>query len=319
MEFSCFIKKIRTELSLSQNEMVDKLASGHSQFYNLNTTTYNRWENNHTTPSTLKISLISKILNLNLIEFYRSLDLKLSKSKIKSFQDLMDCKESSQSLFRLLSPTVPDHEVFQVFNRNNISKDIDLINRVKGSMNNFMRQCSTTIGPSDASHFITMHEAGNIVIPACIDSANETYSAHGAWFYAATSLEKSSLQAFKNKDLRIKNLKLIARDQDFFAFVLPPSLHSNAWWQFFISELIKDIITRSPVRIYIVCLSVEVLKLHLAIGFETVHSISNTININSNIDDEKNISTTYLAAIDYDVLISHHGVIDFIQKSNLFN
>ncbi|BCB42613.1 hypothetical protein VagYM19_17410 [Vibrio alginolyticus] len=315
MKFSSFIKKTRANLSLSQNEIVDKLISGHSKFYNLNTTTYNRWENDHTTPSTFKIYLILRILELDVIDSYKKLSLRLSNSKLKPFIDLINYLDNNQNRFRLLSSTLPQLEEFKTFDKSNYSDSTELLTKIKGSINNIIRQSETKASEKDIEHIIEMQKARTIVITACKNHDTDTYTAQCAWIYLNTSFEKDFISIFKKKELRLRDLNFGNREQESFIFSIPTSLHSGIWNHYFIKELIKETINNPPKRIYVFCLNSEALRLYLNLGFKTVASISNRIKINSNINEIVQYGKTYLLSIEYEDFISHHGVIQFIKES----
>ncbi|MFH0257099.1 helix-turn-helix transcriptional regulator [Vibrio rumoiensis] len=73
MKFSHYIKRIREEGKLTQNELLNILNKYDNQFSQLDTTTISRWENNKTTPSISKQLLIIRALNKNITEYLRSL------------------------------------------------------------------------------------------------------------------------------------------------------------------------------------------------------------------------------------------------------
>ncbi|EOX4945283.1 helix-turn-helix transcriptional regulator [Vibrio alginolyticus] len=319
MKFSCFLKKVRKDLSLSQQQVVDILVASHSQLYNLNITTYNRWEKDHSTPSTIKIYLIVKILKLDLIETYRTLDLKSSKSKLKSFTDLVNYLDNNQNRFRLLSSALPNFEKFKTFDKDNYSDSLELLAKFKGSVNNFISQSSTEVNSRDLEDFKEMQKSGTMVVAACKDYDTNTYSAHGAWIYINTSYEKDFLSKFKKQSLRMRNFNIVDKEQDTFIFIIPPSLHSSTWNHYFTSELIKETLKNPPQKLYTICLSSDALRLYFSLGFKTELSISNQMKINSNINDANSFGTTYLLSIDYKEFISHPGIIKFIKESELFS
>ncbi|MCS0290194.1 helix-turn-helix transcriptional regulator [Vibrio alginolyticus] len=319
MDFSCFIKKVRNELSLSQNEMVDKLASSRKQLCNLNITTYNRWENGHTTPSETKVYFIIKALNLDLIKSYKTLDLKHSKSKIKKFKELIQYLDSNQNRFRLLSSSLPNFEKFKIFGENNPSDDAMLLSKLKGSINNFVSQSVTDVNKKDLENFREMQKSGTMTVAVCKAQERNIYSSHGAWIYIDILKEKEFITSFKNRSFRLRKLNPASPKKNSFIFIIPPSLHSSTWNHYFTSELIKGTLKRQPERIYGVCLSFEALRLYLNVGFKTITSVKNKIIVNCNIDTQDDFSNTYLLAIEYDEFISHPGIIKFIKESELFS
>ncbi len=318
MKFSSFLKETRKKLSLSQQEIVNIISVNNKHFYNLNTTTYNRWENGHTTPSTFKIAILLELLDVNLFDAYRTLDLKLSKNNLNSFQAFMTKKKIDHNKIRLLSPTLPKHENFETFNHNYICTDQNLIQRIKGNVNNFLRQSSEEITSKDIFLFKTLQNNQDLVITTCFDTESGTYSAQGTLLFIAPSSENKVLEMFKQRTLKIKELEYTKDKRNSLVLVLPPSHHSNIWWKYFLTECLKDISNKAPRKIYVILLTSDALKEHMSIGFKVEAMISNKMVINSNLSlaDESD-NKIYLLSIDYYDFISHPGVIDFIKNSSL--
>lgn len=87
MQFSSFLKQIRLENNLTQNDMINRLITETPIFESLNLMSYGRWERGKSVPSLNKIVSIVNSFNVELSPFLKALDITLSKTKIKQFNE----------------------------------------------------------------------------------------------------------------------------------------------------------------------------------------------------------------------------------------
>lgn len=89
-QISYFLQENRAKLGLTQLALVEELSCRYVEFKELTIATYGRWERGVKIPSAKKIILLGKYFNVEMMSFVKSIDIKLSTSRIKAFDFWLD-------------------------------------------------------------------------------------------------------------------------------------------------------------------------------------------------------------------------------------
>ncbi len=310
MKFSVFLKKLRLKQNLTQYELVTRLMLENPIFHTLNVVSYGRWERGVTVPSAKKILLIAHYARYDLGDVIRSLDLKLSKTQINTFNSWMDFQNKLGELNTLIGYDNSDnlHYRFMKFNRRHIIDDslshslIDKIRRHTIKMLGVEADAAPT--PDTRQRW---QQSGNLVHYVCMSSENHL-SAHSTWTLHPLMTLPNFVTLFSEHEIDMNTLPIPNESDELFMLINSSVLFDANWNNFIFNELIKTLLDNPRIRNVI-------LATHLKDIAQMAISVFNG-EITFIRENQKYITPTMTRLINISSidLLSNHGVIERVKK-----
>ncbi|NIY82240.1 helix-turn-helix domain-containing protein [Vibrio hepatarius] len=314
MQFSSFLKQIRLENNLTQNDMINRLTTEASIFESLNLMSYGRWERGKSTPSLNKILTIAKSFDVDLSNLVEKIDISLSKTKIKQFDEWYNYLVNSGVSNSLFGYNSSDSFSYK---KSRFDKDFPLYEHLNTeNIEKIHRHCLKLM----AFH-------GDIY--GCI--ANEINKQRDNWYYlvylsrqnlhAHFSWSCHNLHALTSlvEKYRQNSLCLLSEpapnsqneDQLMFVSVFMP--YDTEWTAYTVDQLTSFLLQNPRVKKLIFNTHIKEAALKTSSTFHGT-TLATVTNLNY-----KTPVVSRLIEVDSVDFLSNHGIVDRIKRKNAFH
>lgn len=300
MELFSLLLKIRSEYSLTQAEMVEKLSLFHKVFANLDLITYSRWERGISMPSTLRIIQLLTFAEYDVLSHLIELDLKLSKTKVNQLRRIEALAFDQQDLIQTSYYPVTDTR-FHKYTESTPLTDLRKLALICESSAKFFNLTERDV-QERCERAIKLQEQGALHMLTCEGSPDNLYA------HAMLSVHKADDRA-----------SLINEFVDFYNTPREPEISGDKivffhsimkfnyrWWEFGVFHLLKLLIENPDIKeIFMIVRDKNAEQPYVSFGFEVLAEYE---------EENPLAGMRKLIGISRDDYLSHHGVISWLKE-----
>ncbi|PKG40502.1 helix-turn-helix domain-containing protein [Psychromonas sp. Urea-02u-13] len=301
MELSTLLQQIRTELSLTQADMVEQLSLFDVNFEHLDLITYSRWERGVSMPSTLRIVHLLGFAHYDKISYLLKLNLKLSETKINNFQKLADAhSQEEEVLLRSFYPV--DNPVYIRYNAENPLEDVKQLKKINAATARIFDLPEVNLTDRIAAA-IALQKSNNLFVVTCEDEDQRlcAHSLHSVHDSNDKALLVSDIKGF----YKVPRSQSVSKDKFLFAHTF--SRFNFDWWLYNCYCMLDIICNDMDIKeIISIVLNKHMAKIHKNIGFKLIKKIPT--------EKEHINGQPKIMSIQREEFLSNHGVISWLKK-----
>lgn len=315
MKFSTFLKDNRKSNSLTQSQLIDALSYNSVLLDDMTLLTYSRWERGVCIPSTLRMVTVSIFFNCSTLAFIKDIEFQQISKQIEAFSEYRHYHQQLGHTYYRAASYAKDKLNFQEYNELNVLKD--KAEYLKVVRSNRRRYDMSGAGVNDDQLFeigLLWQQSG--AMTTLISRADDgSIDAHCSISKYKIEDKRALFQSIDENHGSIAPLTFPSKECRSFLFIHFFMVRDEPWWGYCFKKILTILLTSPKVEgVYITLISPESVKEHVKLGFEVVSIkkvVSRTLTGGR---DSLTTASNYLLRINSKVLLSHHGIMNFIKE-----